>query len=154
MWYYVYHIEESWIPQSIGPRHFVPSGDTRYLAHHNQVSYCTTEAPHRRIRICKCDSIHIDTILYILTAICTWSCTITSVCTYIYIYMYIHIHIYIYIIYISPIHCGISMAFPVAFSGFRRLSRRRARSGWSRGCARRGRPSIRCWRARFGEEMP
>lgn len=57
----------------------------------NSTTRCPTaelkQAPHQRVKICAYSSIHIDTILYILTVllyVITWSCMI-----YIYIYIYI-----------------------------------------------------------------
>ena len=78
----------------------------------NSTTKCPTaelkQAPHN-VRIILYNSIHIDTILYILTVllyVITWSCMI-YIYTYIYIY-YIYIYIIIYIIYI---HCRIMMNY-------------------------------------------
>ena len=64
----------------------------------NSTTKCPTaelkQAPHQRVKICAYNSIHTDTILYILTVlsyVITWSCMI-----YIYTYIYICTYIYIY----------------------------------------------------------
>ena len=64
----------------------------------NSTTKCPTaelkQAPHQRVKICAYNSIHTDTILYILTVlsyVITWSCMI-------YIYIYIYICTYIYIV--------------------------------------------------------